>query len=71
MKTTMKYYFSVLILALFLLSSCGEKKDEGQLSTDLVTSPQSATKTSDKRPIISFEKTEHDFGTLLQGEVVT
>ena len=71
MKTTMKYYFSVLILALFLLSSCGGKKDDGQLSTDLVTSPQSASKSSDKRPIISFEKTEHDFGTLLQGEVVT
>ena len=71
MRITFKYYCSVLILALFLLSSCGEKKDEGQLSTDLVTSPQSATKPSDKMPIISFEKTEHDFGTLLQGEVVT
>ena len=71
MKTAMKYFCSVLVLALFLLTSCEGKKDEGQLSTDLVTSPQSATKTSNKRPVISFEKTEHDFGTLLQGEVVT
>ena len=71
MKTAMKYFCSVLVLALFLLTSCEGKKDEGQLSTDLVTSPQSATKSSNKRPVISFEKTEHDFGTLLQGEVVT
>lgn len=71
MKTAMKYFCSVLVLALFLLTSCEGKKEEGQLSTDLVTSPQSATKTSDKRPVITFEKTEHDFGTLLQGEVVT
>lgn len=67
----MKYFCSILVLALFLLSSCDEKKNEGLLSTDLVTSPQSATQSSDKKPVISFEKKEHDFGTLLQGEVVT
>ena len=67
----MKYFCSILVLALFLISSCDEKKNEGLLSTDLVTSPQSATQSSDKKPVISFEKKEHDFGTLLQGEVVT
>ena len=71
MKITMKYFCSILVLALFLISSCDEKKNEGLLSTDLVTSPQSATQSSDKKPVISFEKKEHDFGTLLQGEVVT
>ena len=49
---------------------CNNDKD-GQLSTDLVTSPKSATQTSDKQAIIEFEKEEHDFGTLLQGEVVS
>lgn len=71
MKPTMKHICSILVLALFLLSACGENKDNGMLSTDLVTSPQSATQSSGKKPVISFEKKEHDFGTLLQGEVVT
>ena len=71
MKTSMKYLCSVLVLALLLFSSCDRNKNDGLLSTDLVTSPQSATQSSDKKPVISFEKKEHDFGTLLQGEVVT
>ena len=65
-----KYLLAVFILALCLLSACKEKSHDN-LSTDLVTSPKSATKTSDKQAVIKFDKEEHDFGTLLQGEVVT
>ena len=36
-----------------------------------MTSPKSATENSDKQAVIKFEKEEHDFGTLLQGEVVS
>ena len=66
----MKHIFSVLVLALCLLTACGDKGD-GNLSTDLVTNPKSASQPSEKQPVITFDKTEHNFGTLLQGEVVT
>ena len=65
---------SVKIFILFIISvllcSCqdnGEKK----LSTDLVNNPMSAEKSSDVKPVIQFEKTEYDFGKILQGEVVS
>jgi len=58
------------IVALCLMSAC-KQKSEGNLSTDLVTSPKSATQTSNKQAAIKFDKEEHDFGTLLQGEVVS
>ena len=60
----------LFILALCVMLACKEK-GEGNLSTDLVTSPKSATETSNKQAAIKFDKEEHDFGTLLQGEVVT
>ena len=60
----------VALLALSLLPACKEK-GEGSLSTDLVTSPKSASQSSEKQAVIKFDKEEHDFGTLLQGEVVS
>ena len=60
----------VIIVALSLMTACGDKNG-GNLSTDLVTNPKSATETSNKQAAIKFDKEEHDFGTLLQGEVVT
>lgn len=66
----MKHLLSALILALCLLTACNNSSD-GKLSTDLVTNPKSATQPSDKQPVITFDKTEHDFGTVLQGERVT
>ena len=65
-----KRFFLAMACAAFLLVSCNEK-DGGNLSTDLVTNPKSATQPSDKQPVITFDKSEHDFGTLLQGEVVS
>ncbi|MBQ8959292.1 MAG: DUF1573 domain-containing protein [Bacteroidales bacterium] len=66
-----KHVFPILVLALGLLVSCGGNGNEGRLSTDLVTNPKSATEKSDKQAAIEFDKEEHDFGTLLQGEVVS
>ena len=63
----MKHLLSFLLLASLFLSGCNNKSQNGQLSTDLVTSPKSATQTSDKQAAITFEKEEHDFGSLLQG----
>lgn len=78
----MKHLLSVLVLALCLFTACGHESEEG-LSTDLVTNPKSASNTSlasdsnsnsntsEKQAVITFEKTEHDFGNVLQGEMVT
>ena len=65
-----KHLLLLFIMALCVMPACKEK-GSGNLSTDLVTSPKSATETSNKQAAIKFEKEEHDFGTLLQGEVVT
>lgn len=67
----MKHSIIIALSVLLLFSACKGKSGEGNLSTDLVTNPKSATNTSQKQPVITFDKTEHDFGTLLQGEVVT
>ena len=65
-----KYLIFVAVMAIFALPSCNNKGD-GKLSTDLVTSPKSAKEDSEKQAIIKFDNEWHDFGTLLQGEVVT
>ena len=67
----MKRSLSILFLALCFLVACNNGSKEGKISTDLVTNPKSATQPSNKQPILTFDKTEHDFGTILQGERVT
>ena len=69
-QLNIKYLFAVAVMALFMMTACGEK-DGNNLSTDLVTNSKSASETSNKQAAIKFDKEEHDFGTLLQGEVVT
>ena len=61
----------VAMMAVALMASCNGNKGESELSTDLVTSPKSASQSSEKKAAIAFDKVEHDFGTILQGEVVT
>ena len=62
-----------LILSLVIilgLISCESKSDN--LSTSLVNNPNSAEGTNVSNvPAIEFEKTEHDFGKILQGEQVS
>lgn len=67
----MKHLLSALILALCLFTACNDGNGDGKLSTELVNNPKSATQPSNKQPVITFDKTEHDFGTVLQGEKVT
>ena len=58
-----------MVIALIL---CSCHNDGGkQFSGDLVTNPKSASNASDKKPVIEFDRTEFDFGTILQGEVVS
>ena len=58
----------IIILGLF---SC-ESKDN-KISTSLVNNPVTAEgiNKSINTPVIKFEKTEHDFGKILQGEQVS
>ena len=64
-----KYIF-VIAVTMCVMIACGGK-DGDSLSTDLVTNPKSATETSNRQADIKFDKEEHDFGILLQGEVVS
>ncbi len=66
----MKHLFPIVILALGMMTSCGGNGDDS-LSTNLVNNPKSAEQTSGKEAVITFDKMEHEFGKLLQGEVVT
>lgn len=56
------------LVVLLCLISCESKS--GKLSADLVYNPSSADgiKKGANTPAIQFEKTEHDFGKILQGE---
>ena len=65
----MKRFILSLIVILGLVS-CETKS--GNLSTSLVNNPNSAEGINVSNvPAIEFEKTEHDFGKILQGEQVS
>ena len=67
MKTIRVFVLVILSVLLFSCQDDGEKK----LSTDLVTNPKSAEKPTNVQPVLQFDKTEYDFGKILQGEVVS
>ena len=67
----MKSIKVLIIFSLLLgLVSCQDDKDK-KLSPDLINISKSADNPSDKQAAISFDKTEFNFGKILQGEVVT
>ena len=59
----------IMVLSV-VMASCHNGGNK-HLSGDLVTNPKSAQNPSGKVPVITFDKTEFDFGKILQGEVVT
>jgi len=73
---TKKIIFSVLpFLLILLVVACnqdGEKTTDIGVSPDLVTNPITADGTSGKSklPVMTFENTTHDFGSIVQGEKV-
>lgn len=68
MKRTL-LFISIAITALFL-ASC-DSNDNTNIPTNVVNNPKSADKSGKSYAEITFEKTEHDFGKLLQGETVS
>jgi hypothetical protein len=71
-KEAMNKLFSILLVATVIVA-CSENKTP-KASPDLVNNPATADTTnqpkagSEKGAMISFEKTTHDFGTIIQGE---
>ena len=64
------FFRTIMLLALiFGLGSCGQQG--GSLPSDLIRNPKSAEGEQNiAMPEITFAKTEHDFGRLIQGEQV-
>ncbi|MCX7696992.1 MAG: DUF1573 domain-containing protein [Bacteroidales bacterium] len=63
-----RYYLFIGFL-FFGVLGCKQKGNQ-QLPSNVVNNTASAENNSDKKPIISFEKTEHDFGDIMEGEIV-
>ena len=69
----MKRFTNILLIftVLFAVSACNQ--GDGSLSTDLINNPSSANdkQNNDEQPKIVFETTEHDFGKVIDGEIVS
>lgn len=68
------YIFFFLLLTAGVTSSCktGESDNHHTVNTDLIQNPVSANgqEKNTGLPVIAFDKTEHDFGTIIEGEIV-
>ena len=66
-------FYGGLILVFILMIGCNNTKDKKDITTDMVHIPLSADGKNDKStmPKFKFETTDHDFGTLMQGEKVS
>ncbi len=63
-----------LLVVLSVATSCKSKSDsQGQVSTDLVNNPASASgiETESAVPVMTLEKEEHAFGKIAEGEKIS
>ena len=70
----MKRIISIGALAIFLIlmSSCGEKTEQTIIHNPATAEGKGAsTKEDPNGPRLTFDKTTHDFGTVIQGEKLT
>lgn len=68
----MKTGTNIIIVWFFLLAFTACNNNSGNLSTDVVTNPNTANgEVTDNLPVIEFEKEIHDFGKVIQGERVS
>ncbi|HNS17462.1 MAG TPA: DUF1573 domain-containing protein [Bacteroidales bacterium] len=70
----MRYPWTLIFLILMMSSLGGcQSKDDSKLPTDMIYNPNSAVEDAkpDHLPVITFDADEHDFGRIIQGEVVT
>ncbi len=63
-----RIFISALFLVALILSGCGNDR-KGNIPTDVVTNPNSASGSEDNAlPAIEFDRDLHDFGKLIAGE---
>ncbi len=61
-----------LFIATLLLAGCSSNSEDGTISTDVIDNPASADKKSrSKQPEITFKSKVHDFGKVIDGEIVS
>lgn len=65
----MKHTTILLILATFVVASCSNNPSKKVKAENVATADQSAQSTNDM-PVMTFDKTDHDFGTINEGETV-
>jgi len=64
----------LILLAAAIITACGNNAEPKKISTDIISISQSADSVVEQQllekggPQFSFEKVEHDFGTITQGE---
>ncbi len=59
-----------VFIAMLIIAGC--KNDNGNISTDVISNPASAGgESGSKQPQISFDTREHDFGKVIDGEIVS
>ena len=68
MKT--RFISGLAIATLFIFSSCKEKASS-KITEDDMKAANEVSATSGKMPILEFDKTEHDFGYINEGEKVS
>ncbi len=74
MKKNKLLLIALLLLSISIFSSCKNKNTEnGQVSTDLVNNPATASgkNEEDNIPIMTIEQEIHDFGKIIEGEKVS
>lgn len=71
MKARIIQIVSIFVLGLGLIA-CGNQSKDDKIPTDVVNNSNTANGESNgDGPQMSFNQTEHDFGEILQGEVVS
>jgi hypothetical protein len=70
----MKTIYLLSFISIFIFASCNDQKtDENKLNTEIISNPISADNDGniENLPVMTFEKTEFDFGAIMQGEKVS
>lgn len=72
-NTSLLYAAFVFAITILLLTSCSNRQGDGKLPASVVENPATANNPLDidAMPVMSFDKLEHDFGKILQGEMIT
>ena len=74
MNSIYKFYF-ILVVAVLCFAGCDRNsgKPGAMISSDVVNNPNTASgiASSNTLPVFQFEKTEHDFGKIIEGETVS